>query len=59
METPPERLTRQGPSPASPSHPAVEGDGSLGAGLPFLAAPELEHASFKGHILSKQPNQTT
>ena len=31
---------------ASPSQPSVEGDGSLGAGRPFLAAPELGHASF-------------
>ena len=29
---------------ASPSQPSVEGDGSLGAGRPFLAAPELGHA---------------
>jgi hypothetical protein len=34
---------------ASPSHPAVEGDGSLGAGRPFLAASMLEHASFMSH----------
>ncbi len=31
---------------ASPSHPSVEGDGSLGAGRPFLAAPLLGRASF-------------
>ncbi len=39
----------------SPSHPAVEGDGSLGAGRPFLAAPELEHASFIGHGMTQAP----
>ncbi len=33
---------------ASPSQPSVEGDGSLGAGRPFLAASELGHASFMG-----------
>ncbi|MNH42235.1 hypothetical protein D3C79_1038940 [compost metagenome] len=35
-------------APASPSHPSVEGDGSLGAGRPFLAAPLLGRASFLG-----------
>ena len=34
---------------ASPSHPSVEGDGSLGAGRPFLAAPMLDHASIRAH----------
>ncbi len=31
---------------ASPSHPSVEGDDSLGAGRPFLAVSLLMHASF-------------
>ena len=38
---------------ASPSHPSVEGDGSLGAGRPFLAAPGCwGHAGIKGRELS-------
>ena len=36
---------------ASPSQPSVEGDGSLGAGRPFLAAPMLGHASLAGGAL--------
>ncbi|MNZ69421.1 hypothetical protein D3C78_877190 [compost metagenome] len=32
---------------ASPSQPSVEGDGTLGAGRPFLGAPTLGSASFR------------
>jgi len=32
---------------ASPSQPSVEGDGTLGAGRPFLGAPMLGHAGFR------------
>ena len=35
-------------APASPSHPSVEGDGTVAAGLPLLGAPELGHVSCVG-----------
>ena len=42
-------------APSPPSQPSVEGDGSLGAGRPFLAAPALGSASCVGHGMAQAP----